>query len=202
MKKSRIIIIFVCLILALIGAYWFTLGRNQPTQSTEVDKGNFNIQADLPEGWSRRLKISQNQEKSQTDIVEFSTKNITVEVKTTILEPPSNQIFTGYDPTMRERKPFQWEYKTKYFPVKRDGVRLIRIMEMVNPSEYYIVDGNSFATSSEGDTFIYELPILVTRSGKTTKTIIKYYTTSSLSEDELNKALEEADKVTLSLKSE
>jgi len=203
-QKTKIILSFLTLIILLGGVWYFTVFRSAKTDSQQTstnstptltnsqtipDPDIFVIQYDQSLGWSKSVSDIQNTEQLQQETINFTKNTYTISINISLIKDNNSQVYTGYQPETRE-------YLTTTNPVTIIGkMENTSVARIATREGYTLVDTNSKLLRDNQTTYIYELPILVSKSGYITKTVIKYSTTNTND----NSLLPEADKLILSL---
>jgi len=191
------IVLAITLLASLLGVYyWFIVlpsldNSNEQEQVQETKTGIFGLTATLPEGWNQEIKEGLIQENAEQETVEFKKDNLVVRVTIRLFESSqSDDVFTGFIPETREY------LTTTQNPVEIGEIENTRLGRISTSEGYSLVDLDSFVVMDGQDTYIYELPILISREGFETKTVITYMFNGSIENPLL---LDEADKLILSL---
>ena len=200
-QKTKIILSFVTLIL-LLGVVWYftvyrsTSSKSEPSQtltqtieSKKPDPDIFNLMYDQSLGWTKSVSDIQNTDQLEQETISFSKNSFVISINISLIKDNNTQVYTGYQPDTRE-------YLTSSNPIINiGGMGNTSVARLATRGGYTLVDSNSKLLRDNQPTYIYELPLLVSKSGYTTKTVIKY-SNKNIADNTL---LPEADKLILSL---
>lgn len=199
-NQIQVIVAFSILIALLSGFYWLVVLREVPSAVDQrpdivTTPGIFAVRADMPDGWSQAIKESKRQEAGLQENLEFKKDYLAINVNIQLIKKvPSNQVFTGYMPEMREY------LSTMEPPVKIGDRDKMQVGRIKTSTGYTIVNLDSLAVKSDKATYIYELPIFVVRDGYETKVVVTYQLPNQSNQVAVDELLNEADKLLLSLR--
>ncbi len=196
-RKSIQIILSITLIVGLLGSYyWFIIlpsinNTDDQEQISEPSTEIFDLQASLPEGWRREVGEGLVQENAEQETIEFTKDGLLIRVTIRLTRVSTDdEIFTGFIPETREY------LTTTNNPLEVGNIDTIKLGRVASNQGYALVDLDSFIRRDGEETYIYELPLLVSREGFETKTVITYILGDQPASSLL---LDEADKLVLSL---